>query len=65
MKCDHAPITGHQPIPEDEDHCFCDNRVLTIRTREGSYEQTCPCPCHAPAWSDDASVPDLIEDPLD
>jgi hypothetical protein len=25
----------------------------------------CPCPCHAPAWLDDASVPDFIPDPLD
>jgi hypothetical protein len=66
MTCHHAPITGHQPIPEDEAHCPCHLGMRGDPHKPHVHIWSrCDCPCHAPAWLDDASVPDLIEDPLD
>lgn len=53
--CPECGPVRHQPIPEDESHCWCfyDRRGALATVNE------CPCPCHAPTWLKDASVPDF------
>jgi hypothetical protein len=60
--CSHAPIDRHQSIPEDEAHCPCWEAMRlagVTPSRDPLDIGFCPCPCHAPAWLDDASVPDF------
>lgn len=58
MTCPDCGKVAHIPIPEDEAHCPC-NEWYDIEPYFGGHAPTCPCPCHAPTWLKDASVPDF------